>query len=84
MRNEYNLIVGTKVKVLDDSNLSAGDKIGTILDRDKLGVLVGFFEETNYSNESKERYRDKYLQIKSTWWIEGDLLRKPRTKNKFK
>lgn len=68
----------------DWENNNTNGKLGIILNIDGSSYKIGFFEELNKTNGDTEVYQKRYGSIKSTWWVNGLVLKSAISKNKFK
>lgn len=59
-------------------------KLGIILNIDGSSYKIGFFDELKKTNGDTRAYQEKYDSIKSTWWVNGHVLKRAISKNKFK
>ena len=59
-------------------------KLGIILNIDGSSYKIGFFDELKNTNGDTEVYQKRYGSIKSTWWVNGLVLKSAISKNKFK
>lgn len=59
-------------------------KLGIILKIDDSSYKIGFFDELKRTNGDTWAYQEKYSSIKSTWWVNGHVLKSAISKNKFK
>lgn len=59
-------------------------KLGIILKIDGSSCKIGFFDELKKTNGDTKAYQEKYDSIKSTWWVNGHVLKSAISKNKFK
>lgn len=66
----------------EDNNTKG--KLGIILKIDDSSCKIGFFDELKKTNGDTKAYQEKYDSIKSTWWVNGHVLRSAISKNKFK
>lgn len=76
---------GQKVLVTRDweDNNTRG-KLGIILNINGSSCKIGFFDELNKTNGDTKVYQERYDSIKSTWWVNGHVLKSAISKNKFK
>lgn len=59
-------------------------KLGIILKIDGSSCKIGFFDELKKTNGDTKAYQERYGSIKSTWWVNGHVLKSAISKNKFK
>lgn len=79
------LKIGNKVVVtIDWEDNNTEGKLGIILKIDGSSYKIGFFDELKETNEDTEVYQKRYGSIKSTWWVNGLVLKSAISKNKFK
>lgn len=78
--------IGDRVVVLHNFNITATDKIGTIIANRDRGHVVGFFCEGVMTNYELEYFVDKHPGLKATWWFDprGLELANSYTKTKFR
>lgn len=76
---------GQIVLVTEDwENNNTKGKLGIILNIDDSSYKIGFFDELKKTNGDTKTYQKKYGSIKSTWWVNGHVLKSAISKNKFK
>mgnify|MGYP000890259784 CR=1 FL=1 len=60
--------IGDKVLVLDNLNMTALGKVGTIISNRDRGHVVGFFYGDVMTNYELDYFKRKYPGLKATWW----------------
>lgn len=66
----------------EDNNTKG--KLGIILNIDGSSYKIGFFDGLKKTNGDTKVYQKRYGSIKSTWWVNGLVLKRTISKNKFK